>query len=102
MPSLQPDYRASRPHEEFVTNLKLPAAQVKAALAKEWNAVEELKNPPLEEIAKLAREKYETRAWNFKFPWRRVGRPPQIKLRTLRRSAETPLQPFRQRRLALP
>ena len=67
MPSLQPDYRASRSHEEFVTNLNLAAEKVKAALAKEWNANEELKNPPLEEISKLAREKYETREWNFKF-----------------------------------
>ena len=66
MPSLQPDYRASRPHSDFVTNLNLPAAQVKAALAKEWNANEELKNPPLAEITKLAREKYSTREWNFK------------------------------------
>jgi lipoate-protein ligase A len=67
MPSLQPDYRASRPHEEFVTNLNLPAETVKAALAKEWKADEELKNPPLEEISQLAREKYATREWNFKF-----------------------------------
>ena len=67
MPSLQPDYRASRPHKEFVTNLSLPAAQVKAALAKEWNAIEELKNPPLEATSRLAREKYSTREWNFKF-----------------------------------
>ena len=67
MPSLQPDYRASRSHEEFVTNLNLAAEKVKAALAKEWNANEELKNPPLEEISKLAREKYATREWNFKF-----------------------------------
>jgi lipoate-protein ligase A len=67
MPSLQPDYRASRPHKEFVTNLNLPAAQVKAALAKEWNADAELKNPPLAEIKKLAREKYSTSEWNFKF-----------------------------------
>ncbi len=67
MPSLQPDYRASRPHEDFVTNLNLPAEKVKAALAKAWNANEELKNPPLEEIKKLAREKYSTREWNFKF-----------------------------------
>jgi lipoate-protein ligase A len=67
MPSLQPDYRASRPHEKFVTNLNLPAEKVKAALVKEWNASEKLKNPPLEEISKLAREKYSTREWNFKF-----------------------------------
>ena len=68
MPSLQPDYRASRSHTEFVTNLNLPAEKVKAALVAAWNADEELKNPPLEEISKLAREKYSTREWNFKFP----------------------------------
>jgi lipoate-protein ligase A len=67
MPSLQPDYRASRSHANFVTNLNLPTEKVKAALAKEWNATEELKNPPLEEISKLVREKYATREWNFKF-----------------------------------
>src|ERR1035437_8807654 len=68
IPSLQPDYRASRSHAEFVTNLNLPAAQVKAALAKAWNANEELSNPPLAEISKLVREKYSAREWNFKFP----------------------------------
>jgi lipoate-protein ligase A len=67
MPSLQPDYRAARPHEEFVTNLELPAETVKAALAEEWQATLELINPPLAEISKLAREKYSTREWNFKF-----------------------------------
>ena len=68
IPSLQPDYRASRSHTEFVTNLNLPAEKVKAALVAAWNADEELKNPPLKEISKLAREKYSTREWNFKFP----------------------------------
>ena len=67
IPSLQPDYRASRSHTEFVTNLNLPAEKVKAALVAAWNADEELKNPPLKEISKLAREKYSTREWNFKF-----------------------------------
>jgi lipoate-protein ligase A len=67
MPSLQPDYRASRPHSNFVTNLNLSAEKVKAALAKEWNANKELKNPPLKEISQLACEKYATREWNFKF-----------------------------------
>jgi len=68
MPSLQPDYRASRPHEDFVTNLNLPAKNVKAALAKGWDADEALKNPPAEEISRLVREKYSKREWNFKFP----------------------------------
>lgn len=66
MPSLQPGYRANRPHAEFVTNLGQPAEQVKAALAREWNA----KQPsplPLDDIKKLAREKYSNPEWNFKF-----------------------------------
>ena len=67
MPSLQPDYRARRPHEDFVVNLKLPAAAVKAAFAKEWNAEEQLTNPPMEQSSRLAREKYSTREWNYKF-----------------------------------
>jgi lipoate-protein ligase A len=67
MPSLQPDYRASRPHEEFVTNLNLPADAVKAAFAQAWNANGEPANLPHDEIEKLAREKYATHAWNFKF-----------------------------------
>jgi lipoate-protein ligase A len=67
MPSLQPDYRASRSHEDFLTNLNLSANKMKAALAKAWNAIEELKKSPLEEVSKLAREKYSTREWNFKF-----------------------------------
>lgn len=67
MPSLEPDYRAHRPHEEFVLNLNLPAEQVKAALAKAWQAGEFFQNPPTDEIKKLAREKYSSREWNFKF-----------------------------------
>jgi lipoate-protein ligase A len=67
MPSFQPDYRAFRTHEEFVTNLNLPAGKVQAALAQEWQATEELQNPPIEAIMKLVREQYLTDQWNFKF-----------------------------------
>lgn len=67
MPSLEPDYRASRPHEEFVTNLGLPVETVKTALANAWNAHQPFSNPPLAEIKKLALEKYSLHEWNFKF-----------------------------------
>ena len=67
LPSLQPDYRARRSHAEFVTNLGLPAGPVKTALAREWNANDTLSSPPLEPIVRLARGKYSTREWNFKF-----------------------------------
>ena len=67
MPSLEPDYRAHRAHEEFVTNLKLPAAAVKSALAKAWKAEETVRTLPWEAITALAREKYSTPEWNYKF-----------------------------------
>jgi lipoate-protein ligase A len=67
MPSLQPDYRASRSHEDFVINLNIPAETVKAAFAKEWNAVETLNHISVESVAKLVLEKYSTREWNWKF-----------------------------------
>jgi lipoate-protein ligase A len=66
-PSKQPDYRQSRRHGEFLTNLNLPADKVKAALKKSWNAIEELKAYPKSEIQKLAAQKYSTDEWNLKF-----------------------------------
>jgi lipoate---protein ligase len=66
-PSRQPDYRNSRGHEDFITNLNLPASAVKDALRKIWKAEQPLQNPPLERFSKLAREKYATSEWNLKF-----------------------------------
>jgi len=67
MPSKQPAYRENRAHADFLTNLNLPANEVKAALRKAWNATSPPKNPPGEEITDLAREKYGTCEWNFRF-----------------------------------
>ena len=67
MPSKQPDYREHRAHTEFLTNLNVPANEVKAVLRQTWKAEEPLDNPPLEKITALARDKYATREWNFKF-----------------------------------
>ena len=67
MPSKQPDYREHRAHDRFLMNLKVPADEVKAALRRAWKAEEPLKKPPLEKIMALARDKYATREWNFKF-----------------------------------
>jgi lipoate-protein ligase A len=66
MPSQQPDYRASRSHREFLTNLNLPADKVKAALKKSWGAVEELKDFLKPDIQKLVAQKYSTDEWNYK------------------------------------
>jgi len=66
MPSLQPDYRASRSHDDFLVNLNLPADQVKAALKQAWNATEKLREFPKQEIQSFAAQKYSTDEWNLK------------------------------------
>jgi hypothetical protein len=67
MPSKQPDYRHNRSHGEFLANLALAAGRVKRALQQAWDAFEPLETFPRETIALLARDKYETSAWNEKF-----------------------------------
>ena len=67
MPSKQPAYREQRPHAEFLANLNVPAEKVKAVIRAAWQAADPLKNPPLEKITVLAKEKYATREWNYKF-----------------------------------
>jgi len=67
MPSKQPDYRASRSHKNFLTNLHLPADKIKSAMKTVWNAKADLREFPKTEIQKLAAEKYSSRDWNFKF-----------------------------------
>ncbi len=67
MPSKEPDYRESRKHADFLTNINVSAEKVKTALQKAWDADSPLTNPPLEKIKALAREKYLTNEWNFKF-----------------------------------
>jgi lipoate---protein ligase len=66
LPSKQPAYREHRSHADFLTNLAVPANDVKAVLRKAWEAEEPLPHPPREKIRKLALEKYATREWNFK------------------------------------
>ena len=67
MPSKEPDYRENRKHADFLTNMNASAEKVKAALQKAWDANSLLTNPPLDKIKTLARERYATNEWNFKF-----------------------------------
>jgi lipoate-protein ligase A len=65
MPSQQPAYREDRGHREFLTGLDIPAAQIKPALVRAWDATAPAELPP-HRIEPL-RAKYESREWNFKF-----------------------------------
>ena len=67
MPSKEPDYRGGRAHKNFLTNLDLPAEAVKRALREAWGATSPVEVVPRDAIAALARDKYVTREWNFKF-----------------------------------
>ncbi len=66
MPSKEPEYRGGRAHAGFLVNLPVLAEVVKGALLRAWGADEALGNPPLGAVAHLARERYETRDWNFR------------------------------------
>jgi lipoate-protein ligase A len=64
MPSLQPDYRHGRQHEQFITNLNLPVDVVKSAIAAEWQADRQngqTLNPPSALVSK-----YNSTEWNWK------------------------------------
>jgi lipoate---protein ligase len=67
MPSRQPDYRLSRVHGNFLMNASVAGELVKDALRKAWHAHESLAEVPHELVSQLARGKYATREWNFKF-----------------------------------
>jgi lipoate---protein ligase len=67
MPSKKPDYRHGRTHGDFLVNLKVAPAQVKAALCRAWGAEVALQNLPVREITRLASERYSRDDWNLKF-----------------------------------
>ncbi len=67
MPSLQPDYRHRRSHECFLTLLRIPRDQVKAALAQAWQADAPLTDTHQPRTTALVAEKYSRAEWNSKF-----------------------------------
>ena len=67
IPARQPSYRAHRRHLDFLMNLKIPPDKIKKALCESWNATKPLEHIPFAEIDRLVRDRYATRAWNFKF-----------------------------------
>jgi lipoate-protein ligase A len=67
MPSLEPDYRAHRSHEDFLVNLNVPAGKIKAAMRQVWNVTGESNDYPRAETQQLAAQKYSADEWNLKF-----------------------------------
>ncbi len=65
-PERRPDYRGSRRHEEFLANLPLGAAEIKARLAAAWGAAARLRFR-LPSVAALVRDKYSNPAWTERF-----------------------------------
>jgi lipoate-protein ligase A len=67
LPSKEPDYRQNRSHADFLINLKVSAAEIKAVLRNVWGASQLLINFPHHRVTALCREKYDLASWNRKF-----------------------------------
>jgi lipoate-protein ligase A len=67
MPSRQPEYRQNRRHRDFLTNLDVVSAQITKAIKNAWGADEPIKEIPMDKIAALARSRYASDEWTFKF-----------------------------------
>ncbi len=65
-PPRQPDYRAGRGHQDFVTNLPVDKLELMAALTQEWNATSRYPLNDRQAIETLAATKYGDPAWNQK------------------------------------
>src|SRR5262249_45351817 len=67
MPPRQPDYRAARPHAEFVTNLPATRQQLIEALDRAWPTEVELNDVPLAKVRELVATRFGRREWNYEF-----------------------------------
>ncbi len=66
-PPRQPDYRGRRSHAEFVANLGLSPAELRTALAEQWEAVEPLDTWPRSLTRRLASQRYASADWNLRY-----------------------------------
>ncbi len=66
MPPRQPEYRAGRPHQSFLTNLRLPPEQLREALAEAFGADAVERSWPAARVARLVAEKYSQDSWNYR------------------------------------
>jgi lipoate-protein ligase A len=62
-PPRQPEYRAGRPHAEFLVNFPLTARELTERLRREWGAGTTSDTWPADAVARLTREKYSQQEW---------------------------------------
>lgn len=67
MPPRQPDYRAGRDHEAFVTNLPLPGDALRALVKTAWPVSGTATNWPRQRVAELVETKYVRPEWNDRY-----------------------------------
>jgi lipoate-protein ligase A len=65
-PPRQPDYREGRDHDQFVTNVKVSASDLRDALREVWQASDPVHDWPKTTTHKLVDEKYKLDEWNFR------------------------------------
>jgi len=63
-PPRQPEYRAGRDHDRFLTNLPLDRDTLRQAMVQAWQADEPWTDWPQAETAQLVRERYGQDDWN--------------------------------------
>jgi lipoate-protein ligase A len=63
-PPRQPEYRAARSHNDFVTNVPVNRDALRQALIAAWQAREPLLDWPRDLTARLVAERYGSAAWN--------------------------------------
>lgn len=68
LPAQQPEYRAGRTHNDFLTNLPVDGERVQEAIREEWKAVaRERPEKIISATRELALSKYSQREWNERF-----------------------------------
>lgn len=65
-PEKQPDYRRSRSHSDFLTNIGLSTTTLKEALQKKWDAKDPLDEIPHDRIQRLVKTHYGSETWTLR------------------------------------
>lgn len=66
LPPRRPEYRQSRKHEDFLTNLPVTRQKLIDTLVVSWQAHDVIHNWPQAKVNELVRDKYDTDQWIFR------------------------------------